>query len=96
MLWRTEQASTEAWLADIDAARRDIAAARAQLAAVQVVATALIPATAWASPAMTAFQSDLARWVDRLVRLDESLAAHDRSLGDARLRLLAHGWNGLG
>jgi hypothetical protein len=94
-LW-TERASTEAWAADLAAAQRDVVAARERIAEARTAAAGLIAATAWASPAMTAFQGELGAWLDRLDRQDDRLVAFDAVLTDAGIRLQAHGWNGLG
>ena len=96
MQWGTDRPSTETWVAAVDVARQNVAAARTHLETARIATAGLAAATAWASPAMAAFQHDLDRWLDGLALRDEALHAFDQHLVDARARLLTHGWNGLG
>jgi hypothetical protein len=96
MQWWTDRPSTETWVAAVDGARQNVAAARTHLDTARTAAAALTAATAWASPAMTAFQHDLGRWLESLALRDEALRTFDQHLGDARARLMTQGWSGLG
>lgn len=96
MQWWTERSSTETWVAAVDAARQNVATARTHLETARTATAGLTAATAWASPAMTAFQLDLGPWLDGLALRDGALRAFDQHLIDARARLVAQGWDGLG
>jgi hypothetical protein len=96
MQWWTDRPSTETWVAAVDGARQNVATAITHLEVARTQAAGLAAATAWASPAMTAFQDDLGRWLEGLALRDEALRAFDQHLGDARARLMTQGWNVLG
>lgn len=74
-----------------DAARRDVLAAVEVIEAVIRDAIGLAAATAWASPAMRAFQVEHDAWTAALDQERQQLLALDDAIADIRRRTLVDG-----
>lgn len=85
------EARIDGWATELDAVRREVAVVRRSLDDVRRQAAEVVAATAWVSPAMTAFQTRLDGWRDDLARQDYPLERFDAALAEARHLLLLDG-----
>jgi hypothetical protein len=95
MQWVPEQTMVEAWVVELGTARHEIQDAHARVVAARHDGEELVAATAWASPAMAAFQRQQEVWLAELARWERDLDELDTQLAVARARLIGHGWSGV-
>jgi hypothetical protein len=95
MQWVAEQTMVDAWVAELAVARHEIEDAYALVAEAQRTGAELIAASAWASPAMAAFQAQREVWIDELARGERELRELDAQVARVRARLFLTGWEGV-